>query len=56
VETGPTRGDQISIVKGLEAGQVVVSSGQNKLKNGTPVTVDNSVKPTNDPAPTPQEK
>jgi len=56
IETGPTRGDQISIVKGLKAGQVVVSSGQNKLKNGTPVTVDNSVKPSNDPAPTPQEK
>jgi len=56
IETGPTRGDQIAIVKGLQAGQVVVSSGQNKLKNGTPVTVDNSVKPSNDPAPTPQEK
>jgi membrane fusion protein (multidrug efflux system) len=56
IETGPTRGDQISIVKGLTAGQVVVSSGQNKLKNGSPVTVDNSVQPTNDAAPTPQEK
>jgi membrane fusion protein, multidrug efflux system len=56
IETGPTRGDQIAIVKGLQAGQVVVSSGQNKLKNGTPVTVDNSVRPSNDPAPTPQEK
>ena len=56
VETGPTRGDQIAIVKGLEAGQVVVSSGQNKLKNGTPVKVDNSVQPTNNPNPTPQEK
>ncbi|MFH0129685.1 efflux RND transporter periplasmic adaptor subunit [Variovorax sp. VaC1] len=56
VETGPTRGDQIAIVKGLEAGQVVVSSGQNKLKNGTPVAVDNSVQPANSPNPTPQEK
>lgn len=56
VETGPTRGDQIAIVKGLEAGQVVVSSGQNKLKNGTPVKVDNSVQPANSPNPTPQEK
>jgi membrane fusion protein (multidrug efflux system) len=56
IETGPTRGDQIAIVKGLAAGQVVVSSGQNKLKNGTPVVVDNSVQPTNNPAPTPQEK
>ncbi len=56
VETGATRGDQIAIVKGLEAGQIVVSSGQNKLKNGTPVTVDNSVQPTNDANPKPQEK
>ncbi|WP_171022454.1 MULTISPECIES: efflux RND transporter periplasmic adaptor subunit [unclassified Variovorax] len=56
VETGATRGDQIAIVKGLTAGQVVVSSGQNKLKNGTPVVVDNSVQPANNPAPTPQEK
>lgn len=56
VETGATRGDQIAIVKGLAAGQVVVSSGQNKLKNGTPVVVDNSVQPANNPAPTPQEK
>lgn len=56
IETGPTRGDQIAIVKGLEAGQVVVSSGQNKLKNGTPVTVDNTVQPANSPNPTPQEK
>jgi membrane fusion protein (multidrug efflux system) len=35
---------------------VVVSSGQNKLKNGTPVTVDNTVQPTNDANPKPQEK
>lgn len=56
IETGPTRGDQIAIVKGLEAGQVVVSSGQNKLKNGTPVAVDNTVQPANSPNPTPQEK
>jgi membrane fusion protein (multidrug efflux system) len=56
VETGPTRGDQISITKGLQAGQQVVSSGQIKLKNGTPVVVDNSVQPANAPNPTPQEK
>ncbi|BEP42754.1 efflux RND transporter periplasmic adaptor subunit [Variovorax sp. V15] len=56
IETGATRGDQIAIVKGLTAGQVVVSGGQNKLKNGTPVVVDNSVQPANNPAPTPQEK
>ncbi len=56
VETGPTRGDQISITKGLEAGQQVVTSGQLKLKNGTPVVVDNRVQPSNNPNPTPQER
>ena len=56
VETGPTRGDQVAITKGLTAGQQVVTSGQIKLKNGTPVVVDNRVQPANNPSPTPQEK
>ena len=56
VETGPTRGDQVAITKGLTAGQQVVSSGQIKLKNGTPVVIDNRVQPANNPNPTPQEK
>jgi membrane fusion protein (multidrug efflux system) len=56
VETGPTRGDQIAITKGLQAGQQVVTSGQLKLKNDTPVVIDNSVQPANNPNPTPQEK
>lgn len=55
VDTGPTRGDQVAIVKGLQAGQQVVTSGQLKLKNGTPVVIDNSVQPANNPNPTPQE-
>lgn len=55
VETGATRGDQVAIVKGLEVGQQVVTSGQLKLKNGTPVVIDNSVQPANNPNPTPQE-
>ena len=56
VTTGPKRGDQVAITKGLEAGQRVVTSGQIKLKNGTPVVVDNSVQPADNPNPTPQEK
>jgi membrane fusion protein (multidrug efflux system) len=56
VTTGETRGDQVSILKGLEEGQQVVTSGQVKLKNGTPVVIDNSVQPANSPNPTPQEK
>ena len=56
VTTGDSRGDQVAIVKGLEAGQEVVTSGQLKLKSGTPVVVDNSVQPANEPNPAPQEQ
>ena len=55
VITDVTRGDQVAILKGLEEGQQVVTSGQLKLKNGTPVVVDNTVQPANSPNPTPQE-
>ncbi|MFI4941042.1 MAG: efflux RND transporter periplasmic adaptor subunit [Burkholderiales bacterium] len=55
VTTGMTRGDQVAILSGLAAGQQVVTSGQLKLKNGTPVVVDNTVLPGNNPSPTPQE-
>jgi membrane fusion protein (multidrug efflux system) len=55
VITGETRGDQVAILKGLKEGQEVVTSGQVKLKNGTPIVIDNSVQPANSPNPTPQE-
>lgn len=55
VTTGPTRGDQISILTGIEEGVEVVTSGQLKLKNGTPLIVDNSRQPANDANPKPQE-
>ncbi|OFA01820.1 efflux RND transporter periplasmic adaptor subunit [Duganella sp. HH101] len=55
VTTGPTRGDQVAILTGLKAGQTVVTSGQLKLKNGTPAVIDNKVQPANSPNPTPQE-
>jgi membrane fusion protein (multidrug efflux system) len=51
VTTGATRGDQVAILKGVAEGDMVVTSGQIKLRNGVPVVVDNSVVPTNDPAP-----
>ncbi len=56
VTTGPTRGDQVAILKGLEPGAVVVTSGGLKLKNGTPLLVDNSHRPADDPSPAPQEQ
>ena len=56
VTTGPTRGDQIAILKGVEPGAQIVTSGQTKLKNGTPIVIDNTVQPANNPAPAPQEQ
>jgi len=56
VTTGATRGDQVAIVKGLEPGALVVTSGGLKLRNGTPLIVDNRTQPANDADPTPQEQ
>ncbi|MEI7428100.1 MAG: efflux RND transporter periplasmic adaptor subunit [Betaproteobacteria bacterium] len=55
VTTGPTRGDQVAILKGIQIGDTIVTSGQLKLKNGTPLIVNNDVIPGNNPNPTPQE-
>lgn len=44
VQTGAVRGARVEIVKGLAAGDRVVSGGQNKLHNGQQVRIDNSVK------------
>lgn len=51
VTTGDTRGDQIAILSGINAGDVIVSSGQLKLKNGSHVIINNSIQPANNPAP-----
>ncbi|RMH22445.1 MAG: efflux RND transporter periplasmic adaptor subunit [Gammaproteobacteria bacterium] len=56
VKTGATRGDQVAILDGLHEGDLVVTSGLMKLKNGTPLIIDNHVTPANDVAPTPEEK
>jgi len=53
VKLGPTRGDQVAIESGLSVGDVVVTAGQMKLHNGSVVVVNNAVKPTDNPAPTP---
>ena len=55
VTTGATRGDQIVVISGIKEGDEVVTSGQLKLKNGTPLIIDNRIQPPNNPAPTPQE-
>jgi membrane fusion protein (multidrug efflux system) len=43
VQTGERRGDQVAIRSGVAAGDQVVSAGQNKLRNGALVVIDNSV-------------
>jgi len=43
VHTGEVRDGRVEIVRGLEPGDRVVGAGQNKLRTGQPVTVDNSV-------------
>ncbi len=56
VATGGVRGDQIAVVSGVKDGDVVVTAGQIKLRNGTPVAIDNTVQPTNDADPKPVDK
>jgi membrane fusion protein (multidrug efflux system) len=56
VTTGATRGDQVSILKGVSANDVVVTAGQLKLHNNAAVKIDNSVPVTNDAAPQPQDR
>ena len=47
IETGRRSGTQIEVKKGIEAGMKIVSSGQNKLNNGSHIAIDNSVNPAN---------
>lgn len=51
VTTGPTRGDQVAILAGLASGDTVVTEGQMKLHNGSPILVNNRVEPANNPNP-----
>ena len=45
VTTGRRSGSLVEIVEGLQAGQLIVTAGQNRLSSGMPVNVDNSVNP-----------
>ncbi len=56
VKVGATRGDQVAILSGVHQGDVVVTSGQLKLKNDTPVSINNKVQPAFNPNPHPVEE
>jgi membrane fusion protein, multidrug efflux system len=45
VRVGEARGDFVSITKGLEEGQQIVSTGVFKLRNGMPVVINNDLAP-----------
>jgi membrane fusion protein (multidrug efflux system) len=53
VQTGANRGDQVAILKGVKTGDIVVTTGQLKLRNGASVVINNEVTPSNSPAPAP---
>jgi membrane fusion protein (multidrug efflux system) len=54
VRVGQAQGDFVAIAEGIQAGAEVVSAGAFKLRNGSPVIVDNTVKaqPQANPRPT----
>ena len=56
VKTGAMRGDQVEIVSGLVAGDQIVTAGQIKLHDGSPVAINNTVQPSDQAAPQPVEE
>ncbi|MEY3287778.1 MAG: hypothetical protein RLZZ419_20 [Pseudomonadota bacterium] len=56
VTTGDTRGDQIVILSGVKEGETIVTTGQIKLRNGSPIIVDNTIQPSNDATPQPKDQ
>jgi membrane fusion protein (multidrug efflux system) len=56
VTTGATRGDQVAILKGVKAGETVITAGQMKLRDGSPVAVNNTIEPKNDAHPLPVDQ
>jgi membrane fusion protein (multidrug efflux system) len=56
VETGAARGDQVSILSGVSAGEQVVTAGQLKLRQGSPAVVDDRRRPADVPAPVLQDE
>ena len=55
IRTGETRGDFVTVTNGLKAGEIVVSSGVFKLRNGMPVVINNELAPKPEISPTPAQ-
>jgi membrane fusion protein, multidrug efflux system len=55
IKLGQPRGDMIAVTAGLEPGEVIVTSGVFRLRNGMPVIINNKVKPDEELAPNPAD-
>jgi membrane fusion protein (multidrug efflux system) len=55
VQLGATRGDQVSVLSGLKAGDEIATGGVFRLQNGAAVQINNSVQPGNELNPKPPE-
>ncbi len=55
VRVGEARGDFVSILDGLKPNETIVSTGVFKLRNGTAVTIDNTLAPKPQVNPTPAD-
>ncbi|HEX6790348.1 MAG TPA: efflux RND transporter periplasmic adaptor subunit [Candidatus Krumholzibacteria bacterium] len=55
VKLGESRGDQVAVLSGVNAGQEVVTSGVFKLRGGAAVQVNNDIKPSNTTEPKPED-
>lgn len=51
VKTRPAKGDRVAVNEGIKPGATVVIAGQLKLRNGSPVKIDNSQVPQTEAAP-----
>lgn len=56
VTTGPVRGDQTAILSGVKEGDLVVTSGQLKLRNGSAVVINNTIQPGSEAQPKLEEQ
>ena len=45
IETGMTRDGRVAVLSGLSEGELVVSAGHNKLRNGQAVVIDTEPAP-----------
>lgn len=56
VKLGQSRGDFVAVIEGLKGKEEIVSSGAFKLKNNTPIVVDNSKQPAPKVDPRPENR